>query len=658
MEKTQFGFLKFDDGVTIKLAEHTIIPKNDTPITSNISNNESDTKTVETVKTIEPAESAESIEIIRYNKLRLCLNENQFIIPSYTHYGGNSGFQDYGILGVKIKNKLINLWRDTFLWKDNIDELDTPIIMPYDLLKASGHVDRFTDYVVYDANNICYRADHLVKDYFNNHGEIDLANTVDNMTREELEMYINKYKMVPVNNEGTDILKVVTKNLMFPVPSNTPNSSLKDLDRSLAIDFLRPELAQGLFVNFKICQQFYNECKLVPYGLCQIGKSYRNEITTKSFTRLREFTQAEIEYFVDPENKTHHLFDDIKNQKVKLLSAEMQSNNINDPKYVTIDEACTTTLISHKTMGYFLSRIYQFALKVGLNEDKIRFRQHLPNEMAHYALECWDLETFVNSKWLECIGCADRGDYDLKAHSVNSNIKFTLKRTLNKPINITTYYVKPNKSIIGKKYKELTSDIVKYFETLSVSLSQDDANDIQKKMDKNGSLNICIRDNIVCSITKEMIDVCSTNKVITTEEYYPHVIEPSFGIDRLLYSIFDHNFWYRNYNEDQHRVVLSLPKELTPYDVAIFQLYNRDDMINMATTIKTMLIDNKMSCYIDNSSVTIGKRYARLDEIGVKFAITIDPGSLNDNSVTIRDRDSMKQIRVCIDKIVETLVDL
>ena len=338
---------------------------------------------------------------------------------------------------------------------------------------------------------------------------------------------------------------------------------------------------------------------------------------------MREFTQAEIEYFIDPNDKSHPKFNKIKDYKIPLLTNKMQLENKNLLN-ISIEEALEKGMISHQTMGYYLARIHMFSKIIGLDENKIRFRQHLPNEMAHYASECWDLETWVNNDWLECIGCADRSDYDLKAHSHTNSLK--LRRVLKEPIiNKKSFFVL-NKKLISKTFKKLIGPIIVYFE----SLNDDQLQQILEKL-QSGIDNIPIDVEGVKSIPNDMFDIKETITKTTFEEYYPHAIEPSFGIDRLLYSIFSHNFWTRK--EDINRVVLSLPYILTPYDIAIFPLYLKQNMIDICYDIRELLKSNDFTCYVDNSNVSIGRRYSRLDELSVKYATTVDPGYFKDNKV-------------------------
>jgi glycyl-tRNA synthetase len=319
---------------------------------------------------------------------------------------------------------------------------------------------------------------------------------------------------------------------------------------------------------------------------------------------------------------------------------------------VTINDAIKDKLISNETIGYFLAKIHMFAKIIGLVEHKIRFRQHFSHEMAHYSTECWDLETYVNDDWLECVGCANRGSYDLQAHSFNKNNELIARRVLDKPILNRKLKIEINKKIVGKRYKELTRDIVQYFE----NMNQKDLVELRDEVFKDkDSMYIHIED-FMCVITKDMVRIQELIEKVEYEEYYPHTIESSFGIDRLLYSVFEHNFWERV--EDSGRIVLSLPYTITPYNIAIFSLHNKKPMVDILEKINLMFKKNGYRCYLDNSNTVIGKRYARLDEIGVRYAITVDPGTLGDNKVTIRDRDSMKQMRVSIEALIETIKKL
>ncbi|ARF11502.1 glycyl-tRNA synthetase [Klosneuvirus KNV1] len=568
----------------------------------------------------------------KQQQLKNCLQENQYIIPSYQAYGGLSGFQDYGVLGFKVKSKLLDNWRNFFLneYNDTIVEIETPVIVPYNLLKASGHVDRFTDFVVFYKDEM-YRADHLAKNWFKEQGKPEMVDQVDTWNQEALEANINKYKMLP------EEVKVQRKNLMFDI--TTPKQS--------NVDFLRPEIAQNMFVNFKSVQQFLQ--KPPPFGIAQIGSSFRKEISPTQFTRMRQFTQAEIEYFADPQNKNHVNFDKYKNTVIPILTSEMQMTNAPILK-ISVEEAVNKKLISHQIMAYFLAKVFLFATDMGMKPDKVRFRQHLPHEMAHYASECWDLEALVNDDWLECVGCADRGCYDLQTHSTHSNTSFKVRRYLDQPYEKRSLKPQLNMKIIGNQYKKLVPQILNHFNNLDQTKMA-----LYKGELTHGNISLNLDSAVI--LTNEMLNIVEETCIIEYEEYYPHTIEPSFGIDRILYAIFEQNFWARE--NDEQRVVLSLPLKLSPYDIAVIAL-SKNDKLNPVVDqiVNTLYKDHHLKCYRDDSGVSIGRKYARIDEMGIKYVITVDFDTLNDHQVTIRERDSLKQIRVNIDHITESIIQL
>jgi glycyl-tRNA synthetase len=554
------------------------------------------------------------------NKISI-FNKNNYISPSYSHYGGLAGFQDYGNNGIKLKTKLIECWRQWFTREENIFEIEVPAIMPYNILKASGHVDKFTDYVTCDRDGIEYRADHLVKNFYKD----DASVNVDAMTQQELCNIINEKKLVNLEEGCTAI--VTTKNLMFNMTDNTGNNQT----------FLRPELAQGIIVNFN--RYLINNNYSMPLGIASVGKSYRNEISCKHLTRLREFTQAELEYFVDPENKSDP----------KILSS-LNPDNIIPTSKGDISVGDLSKQVASYTMLSFIVKVYKFVISIGLKHENIRFRKHEENEMAHYAVECWDLECNVNDDWLEVIGIADRGTWDTAVHSkgVGSVCPVVARRILAVPKITVNHAVELNKKTIAKVYGKHMKLICDYV--------MNNNDNIINEVKINSTFTIKT-DSDILKITEDMFKILSTNKVETFEEYYPNIIEPSFGIDRLIYSILMQNSWNREDTSKGIRTVLSLPIKLSPYQLAIFVLLDREDLYEMLKDIKTK-INNKYEIYYDYSTTKIGKKYVRADEIGVPLVITIDVQSLTDQSVTIRDRDTMQQVRVLINDLNTSLVNM
>lgn len=469
--------------------------------------------------------------------MKTFLQRNQLIIPSYQSYGID-GFQDYGINGCILKNKVINKWKSLMI-NDNIHEVELPTTMPYDILKASGHLDRFIEYVVNDDVGKCHRADHLVNKYFNIRG---INHDVDNMSLKELESIINETNMVG------SLIKVEPKTLMIKVGEK---------------DFLRPELAQGIFVNFQQYASYLLKDTFSQFGIAQLGKSYRKEISPQSFVRMQEFTQGEIEYFFDPKFPSHKNFHLIKQLVIPIGESQL-----------SIGESVDMGIINHQLMGYFIAKMYQFVLEIGLDPNKIRFRKHDHHEMAHYANQCWDLEVYIDGSWLECAGCADRGSYDLLAHSAKQSPSYR---------RVISY------SIIAE----------------------------------------------------------NSDPIIEYEEFIPNIVEPSFGIDRLIYALINHCVWNR-VNGD--KTVLSLPFCINMYEVAVFSLQETDDLCKIRDEIKNSL--RECSCFIDNSNIAITDKYIRCDEIGVQYVITVGPESLTTGRVMMRDRDTMEQIIIHKDAIV------
>ena len=558
--------------------------------------------------------------------LKSYLQENQYIIPSYSLYGGLSGFQDYGILGFRMKQKILSCWRNMFLSENDIFEIETPIIAPYETLKASGHVDRFTDYVVYDSKKNSHRADHLVEEWLSKNNKEEVLKQIDKNDPKALEQIINKFNMLEEENDT--LLKVQAQNLMFEINQNF------NKDKP---DFLRPELATTIFVNFHHYNQFLK--RDLPFGISQIGTSFRKEISPKQFIRMRQFTQAEIEYFVNPNDKRHPNFEKIKNVKIPVLSDKMQSTNVDKPFVESLSFLLKNKIISNEVMAYFLGLTFLFAKKIGLDENKIRFRQHQRNEMAHYASECWDLEAFVNNSWLECVGCADRGDYDLKTHSKKNELIF--KNRLSEPIKSTINVMNIDKKQIAMQYKQKTTKISDRLNDLAKDVLE--CKKMSDELDNNNQIVIKLGDEEIL-LTKNMISFQRKEELKEFDEFYPHTIEPSFGIDRLMLSVFEHNIWRRK--EDNQRIVFSVPYIICPFEIALVTLYNRDDMCKLYDELILELKKSDITYYTDTSNVSIGKKYARLDEMGIKFTVTIDTESPKDNKVTIRERDSMKQIRI------------
>lgn len=287
----------------------------------------------------------------------------------------------------------------------------------------------------------CFRADHLInaaiekmlvdkKVSAEKKEELrKLIPFLESMTKEQMKEVIKQYT-IKSPTTGSELSEPMDFNLMFDT-SIGPASKIKG--------FLRPETAQGIFVNFKRLLDF-NAGKL-PFAAAQIGTAFRNEISPRSgLIRVREFTMAEIEHFVDTNDKTHPKFDSVSGVKVPLYSACAQMDG-KLPVEMTLQQALKDGTISNETLAYFLGRIYLFMVHIGLDPRKIRFRQHLSNEMAHYAKDCWDAEVKTTYGWVECVGCADRSCFDLQQHSQATGVKLVAEKKLDTPVSRTVVEV-------------------------------------------------------------------------------------------------------------------------------------------------------------------------------------------------------------------------
>ena len=215
--------------------------------------------------------------------------------------------------------------------------------------------------------------------------------------------------------------------------------------------YLRPETAQGHFLNFSRLLAFNNNT--LPFASAQIGRSFRNEISPRSgLLRVREFTMAEIEHYVDPEDKSHPGFDEVRGVELDLLDRHTQESGSTKVTRITIGAAVDKGIVANETLGYFVARIYLFLTRIGINPTRLRFRQHMANEMAHYATDCWDAEIENSYGWTECVGCADRAAYDLTVHSDKTGHPLTVKQQLAEPIVTEREVAEPNMRLFGKTF--------------------------------------------------------------------------------------------------------------------------------------------------------------------------------------------------------------
>lgn len=432
-----------------------------------------------------------------------------FVFPGSEIYGGLANTWDYGPLGTELKNNLKDAWRNKFIRENSLNVgLDAAILMNPQTWVASGHIGGFSDPLM-DCKECKtrHRADDLIEDF-------DGTN-VAGWSNEKMTEYIDE-KNIPCPNCGKhNFTEIRQFNLMFKTFQGVTESSKSEL-------YLRPETAQGIFVNFANIQR--SARKKIPFGVGQVGKSFRNEITPGNFIfRVREFEQMELEFFCKP----------------------------------------GTDL---EWFAYWRQFCKDFLLKLGLSEENIRLRDHSKEELCFYSKATTDFEYLFPFGWGELWGVADRTDYDLTQH-INTS---------------------------GKA--------LEYFDPE------------------------------------------------TNEKYIPYVIEPSLGVERLFLSVITDAYDEENIGTEDKpdtRVVLHLHPALAPFKAAVLPLSKK-----LSETAGKLFEDLSKEFSVDyDEAGSIGKRYRREDEIGTPFCITVDFDTENDGCVTVRDRDTMEQVRIPVGEV-------
>ena len=474
--------------------------------------------------------------------------ERGFYFPSCEIYSDAlAGFWEYGPTGTKMKNNFIELWRRELLRRDDMIEIDGSQIMSRSVFVASGHLDNFTDPILKCKNcGATFRADRYIT-------EKTGKDVPELLSGNEIDKIVAEFNLKCASCKGT-FYESSRFNMMFNV----------EIGPSKEEAYLRPETCQTIFVDFS--RIFKTMRGRLPLAVAQVGKSFRNEIAPRqSLLRLREFYQAEIEVFCNP----NRLNDLPKFEQVKDTSLTLFINN--SSQKMSAEKAVQQGLLPNKMVAYYMSLLTMFYSKTGINMERTRFRQLSDDEKAFYATTAFDFEVETSNGWLELVACNYRSDYDLSKHSAIS------KQNLN------------------------------------------------------------------------VIDPSDNTKVL------PHIFELSMGIDRSIYSILEHSYYE---DLESKRVVLKLVSQIAPVLVGVFPLVTKDGLREKAQGIHSELkLD--YSVFYDESG-SIGRRYRRLEEIGAPFALTIDNQTMNDDTVTVRYRDSMKQERLSISdipKFLDTILD-
>ena len=463
--------------------------------------------------------------------------------PEPEIYGGVAGFYSYGPTGKLLKDNVEAEIRKVFRYA-GFWEMEAPIVMPKAVWEASGHLRNFVDPLIRCKNcKSRFRADKIIEE---KHDVVAGA-----WPKEKLIDFIKDKGIRCPNCKGDFLPKIEDYNLMM--------KTTLELDKEA---YNRPETATPTYLSFNNYYAFFR--KKLPIKVFQIGKAFRNEISPRqNVIRGREFTQAEAQVFILPEDKKK--FNDykfIKKMTLPFWTADLQHEK-KAPGRATVETAMKKKWLSTEAYAWCLATAYKFLVDVGIPEDRIRVRQHTKDEMAHYAADAWDLEVKTNTYgWIELCGVHDRRDFDLKQHAKHS----------------------------------------------------------KSKLQVGGQT--------------------------------PHILEIAFGSDRPTFALID-IFLTEDKVKGELRTVLKLPPKMAPVQVAIFPLVSKDGLPEKSKQIYREL--SKELIAVHDSAGSIGKRYRRQDERGTPYCVTVDYDTLKDKTVTIRERDSMKQRRVPIKEIVKSL---
>ena len=549
----------------------------------------------------------------RLERLHGMLRQRGILLPAFDLYGGAKGLYDFGPVGGRLRSRLNQVWLDHWLGMGDVVEISCPTVTPYEVLEASGHVGEFSDFMtVCQQCNEASRADTLLEPHHPN---------PDSLSKSELQQLLNQVNPECPNCSSQDWSDVEAQNLMF---STTIGAGASGRD-----GFMRPETAQGMFTSFSSLYRHFRE--RLPFGAVQVGKGYRNEISPRQgMIRLREFNMAELEYFIDPEEPLAHDFSAWTSIDFNLIDGEGNQHSM------SLSNAVESGLVRHATVGYFMGKTYDFLINVGIDASRLRFRQHAANEMAHYASDCWDVEIEGSYGWVECVGIAHRGCYDLEAHEKASGKTLRARREYSEPriIEIDGWTI--DGGTAGPAFRGDASQVKSIVETFD--------SDIEFPVD------VTLEDGRQQTIEIQHVKRVQKTVKETGEWFIPHVVEPAFGIDRILWHVLDHAFIETEKAGEPYRI-LKLSNCISPIDVAILPLFEKDGMETMAQELHQRCCATSGLVSLYDGSGSIGKRYARADEIGIPICVTIDHQSIEDQTVTLRNRDDGTQTRVSIDKL-------
>jgi len=552
----------------------------------------------------------------KYEMLEETARRRGFFWPSFEIYGGASGFIDFGPVGAGLKRKIEEKWRDFFVRKQHLTEIVTPIVMPSKVFEASGHVAHFKDPMVECIK--CkrrYRADHVLREF--------VPVEAESFTLDELDYKIRE-NMVRCPECGGEFSRPEYFQTMFATTIG-PYSE--------AVGYCRPEAAQGMFIDFRRLLEIARE--KLPLGVAQIGKALRNEISPRQGPiRLREFTIMEFEFFFDPEKKSCDQLENVVNERIRIIPAELRLRGVEEPLDLTVADCLRGGYILNEWMAYFMALSKRFVTELGIPSDSQRFHEKMPGERAHYSAQTYDHEVFLERwGWIELAGHAYRTDYDLLMHSKHSGVDIRVFEKHEEPIRKKLKVLRPVAAALRRTFKQRTREVLEL-------IGKADPNEVEKGFSKQGYYQL---EDL--RILPEHLKIELEEELETGRRFIPHVVEPSFGAERLVYATLEYA-----YSRIKDRTVLRIPRDLAPIQAVVLPLVTRDGLPELAGRIHENLTEAHFDVEYDEAG-SIGRRYARADEVGVPLAVTVDYRTKDDETITLRDRDSWRQVRVKINDL-------
>jgi len=566
---------------------------------------------------------AETAKTDKFTSINELARRRGFYWNSYEIYGGAGGFVAYGPLGTRLKQNIENKLRDLVVKQTGILEMESSVITPGKVFEASGHVDHFKEPMVECVKcNKRFRADHLLEEC----AKITSAEA-EKMPLDEVQAAIEKND-IRCPDCGGDFRPPQLFLTMF-VTTIGPYSG--------AVGYGRPEAAQGIFVEFNRLYAAARE--KLPFGVVQIGHALRNEISPRQgLIRLREFTICDLEFFFDPEEPCCHLLKEVENETLPILLGETRLKNSEEAIMLTVREALDKRIVRSEWQVFFMAMAKRLLTEIGVPAEKQRFIEKLPWEKAHYSSQSFDQEVLLDRYgWTEVSGHAYRTDFDLNSHMKASGVDMRVYKEYKTPVETEQPVAKPVMAKMGPAFKKEAGKVGEL-------LSKADPETVALALKKDGFFMV---ENY--KVMPEHVQIVTQKAIVRGKRFVPHVVEPSFGSDRLFYVALEYAYGIK-----EDRVLMSFPRSIAPIQVGLYPLMSKDGLDTKAKEMQKQLTKQGLSVELDEAG-SIGRRYARADEAGIPLGITVDYETLEKDTVTIRDRDSWRQVRAQVNALPELM---